>query len=175
MEQGNGMNVALNLRQKGDSCALIFVTSSDAFAVASYDVQATYYLLKPLDPVKLAKVLDPIQIKSAQDARYIEVICDRTLVRVPVKTILYADTFHNAVQLHTDAGVLRTYLTFQKFEELIQDLPCFLSCYRGCLVNMDRIHKALEEGFLLDNQEIVQIRKRGANAIKKEYLNYLFS
>lgn len=175
MEQGNGMNVALSLRQKGDSCALIFVTSSDAFAVASYDVQATYYLLKPLDPVKLAKVLDSIQIKSAQDARYIEVICDRTLVRVPVKTILYADTFHNAVQLHTDAGVLRTYLTFQKFEELIQDLPCFLSCYRGCLVNMDRIHKALEECFLLDNQEIVQIRKRGANAIKKEYLNYLFS
>ena len=76
---------------------------------------------------------------------------------------------------HTDAGVLRTYLTFQKFEELIQDLPCFLSCYRGCLVNMDRIHKTLEDSFLLDNQEVVQIRKRGANAIKKEYLNYLFS
>ena len=127
MEQSNGMNVALNLRQKGDSCALIFVTSSDAFAVASYDVQATYYLLKPLDPVKLANVLDSIQIKSAQDARYIEVICDRTLVRVPVKTILYADTFHNAVQLHTDAGVLRTYLTFQKFEELIQDCLLYTS------------------------------------------------
>lgn len=80
-----------------------------------------------------------------------------------------------AAQLHTDAGVLRRYLTFQKFEELIHDLPCFLSCYRGCLVNMDRIYKTLEEGFLLDNQETVQIRKRGANAIKKEYLNYLFS
>ena len=62
-----------------------------------------------------------------------------------------------------------------EFEELIQDLPCFLSCYRGCLVNMDRIYKTLEDSFLLDNQEVVQIRKRGANAIKKEYLNYLFS
>ena len=71
--------------------------------------------------------------------------------------------------------ILSAFLTFQKFEELIQDLPCFLSCYRGCLVNMDRIHKALEDSFLLDNQEVVQIRKRGANAIKKEYLNYLFS
>lgn len=175
MEQDNGMDVAVRIRKAGDLCSLIFVTSSDAFAVASYDVQATYYLLKPLDTAKLMRVLDTIQIKNAQDMRYIEVICDRTPVRVPIKTILYADTFHNAVQLHTDAGVLRTYLTFQKFEELIQDLPCFLSCYRGCLVNMDRIHKALEDGFLLDNQEVVQIRKRGANAIKKEYLNYLFS
>ena len=175
MDQDNGMDVAVRIREAGDSCSLIFVTSSDAFAVASYDVQAAYYLLKPLDTAKLMKVLDTIQIKNAQDVRYIEVICDRTPVRVPVKTILYADTFHNAVQLHTDAGVLRTYLTFQKFEELIQDLPCFLSCYRGCLVNMDRIHKTLEDSFLLDNQEVVQIRKRGANAIKKEYLNYLFS
>ena len=174
MEQANGMEVATQLREKGDSCALIFVTSSDAFAVASYDVQASYYLLKPLDPARLTRVLDSLQIKNAQDARYIEIICDRTPVRVPVKTILYADTFHNAVQLHTDAGLLRTYLTFQKFKELVQELPCFLSCYRGCLVNMDRIYKALEEGFLLDNQEIVQIRKRGANIIKKEYLNYLF-
>ena len=175
MDQDNGMDVAVRIREAGDSCSLIFVTSSDAFAVASYDVQAAYYLLKPLDTAKLMKVLDTIQIKNAQDVRYIEVICDRTPVRVPVKTILYADTFHTAVQRHTDAGVLCTYLTFQKFEELIQDLPCFLSCYRGCLVNMDRIHKTLEDSFLLDNQEVVQIRKRGANAIKKEYLNYLFS
>lgn len=97
IKQANGMDLAAQLREKGDSCALIFVTSSDAFAVASYDVQAAYYLLKPLDTNKLTKVLDSIQIKRAQDTRYIEVICDRTLLRVPVKTILYADTFHNAV------------------------------------------------------------------------------
>lgn len=174
-ELDTGMDIARRIRQQKDPCALIFVTGSDAFAVASYDVQASYYLLKPLDPAKLSHVLDSIEIKHAQEIRYIEIICDRTPVRVPIKTILYADTFHNAVQLHTDAGILRTYLTFQKFEELIQDFPCFLSCYRGCLVNMDRISKTLEDGFLLDNQETVQIRKRGANAIKKAYLNYLFS
>ena len=73
IKQANGMDLAAQLREKGDSCALIFVTSSDAFAVASYDVQAAYYLLKPLDTNKLTKVLDSIQIKRAQDTRYIEV------------------------------------------------------------------------------------------------------
>ena len=57
--------MAAQLREKDDSCALIFVTSSDAFAVASYDVQAAYYFLKPLDTNKLTKVLDSIQIKRA--------------------------------------------------------------------------------------------------------------
>ncbi len=38
------MDLAAQFREKGDSCALIFVTSSDAFAVASYDVQAAYLL-----------------------------------------------------------------------------------------------------------------------------------
>lgn len=38
IKQANGMDLATQLREKGDSCALIFVTSSDAFAVASYDV-----------------------------------------------------------------------------------------------------------------------------------------
>ena len=63
MDQDNGMDVAVRIREAGDSCSLIFVTSSDAFAVASYDVQAAYYLLKPLDTAKLMKALTPSRSK----------------------------------------------------------------------------------------------------------------
>ena len=168
-----GMDAAKKLRSTEDPASLVFITSSDSYAVESYDVQASYYLLKPFDPEKLRRILSTIQIRQSQNSRYIELISDRTPVKIPVRSILYVDTYRNAVQVHTtDAGIIRSYITFQKFEELIQDLPCFLSCYRGCLVNMDRIYKTLEDSFLLDNQEVVQIRKRGANAIKKEYLNY---
>ena len=40
---------------------------------------------------------------------------------------------------------------------------------------MDHIAESTDEGFLMDNQELVTIRKRGSNAIKKAYLEYLFS
>lgn len=170
-----GMDAAHRIRSAGDDCVLVFVTTSSDFAVESYDVKAAYYLLKPFEPEKLCTILDSIQLKNAQDTRYIEVISDRVPVRVPLNNILYADTFRNAVCLHTDAGMIRSYLTFQKFEELISDCNCFLSCYRGCVVNMDRIQDATDDGFLLDNGETVQIRKRGAAAIRKAYLQYLFS
>lgn len=175
MDGITGMEAARRIRNQSDDCILVFVTTSSEFAVESYDVNAAYYLLKPFQPEKLCQILDSFRLKEALHARYIEIISDRVPVRVPLHSILYADTFLNAVCLHTDAGPLRSYLTFHKFEEQIRDCHNFLSCYRGCMVNMDRIQEATDDGFLLDNGETVQIRKRGSAAIRKAYLQYLFS
>lgn len=175
MDGMTGMDAAKKLRSEADNCALLFITSSDSFAVESYDVNASYYLLKPFTAEKLHRILDILRLKNQQDARYIELISDRTPVRIPIRSILYADTYRNAVQVHTDAGVIRSYITFQRFEELLSDADCFLSCYRGCIVNMDRILRATDDGFLMDNRERVAIRKRGSNSIKKSYMEYLFA
>lgn len=175
MDGITGMEAARRIRNQSDDCILVFVTTSSEFAVESYDVNAAYYLLKPFQPEKLCQILDSFRLKEALHARYIEIISDRVPVRVPLHSILYADTFRNSVCLHTDAGPLRSYLTFHKFEEQIRDCHNFLSCYRGCMVNMDRIQEATDDGFLLDNGETVQIRKRGSAAIRKAYLQYLFS
>ena len=175
MDGITGMEAARRIRNQSDDCILVFVTTSSEFAVESYDVNDAYYLLKPFQPEKLCQILDSFRLKEALHARYIEIISDRVPVRVPLHSILYADTFRNAVCLHTDAGPLRSYLTFHKFEEQIRDCHNFLSCYRGCMVNMDRIQEATDDGFLLDNGETVQLRKRGSAAIRKAYLQYLFS
>ena len=59
--------------------------------------------------------------------------------------------YKRQVQVHTtDAGIIRSYITFQKFEELLEGMKCFLSCYRGCIVNMDHIEKSTDEGFVMD-------------------------
>lgn len=171
----NGMDAARKIREDDNDCDLIFITDSDTHAIESYDVHAAYYILKPYDVSKLSEILTMLQTRKAQQSRYIEVISDRVPLRIPVRSILYADTYKNAVQLHTDAGLIRSYITFHELEERLKELDCFLSCCRGCLVNMDRILKTTEDGFLLDNMEAVFIRKRGSNQIKKAYLEYLFS
>ena len=176
MDGMTGMEAARRIRRQSDNCILVFVTTSSDFAVESYDVQASYYLLKPFDPEKLCRILSTIQFRQSQNSRNIELISDRTPVKIPVRSILYVDTYRNAVQVHTtDAGIIRSYITFQKFEELLEGMKCFLSCYRGCIVNMDHIEKSTDEGIVMDNQELVTVRKRGSNAIKKAYLEYLFS
>ena len=77
-----GMDAARKLRDAKDTAALIFITSSDAYAVESYDVQASYYLMKPFDPEKLCRILSTIQLRQSQNSRYIELISDRTPVKI---------------------------------------------------------------------------------------------
>ena len=146
-------------------------TSADIHLYYSAEAFFTKYI-----PGFYDRILSTIQFRQSQNSRYIELISDRTPVKIPVRSILYVDTYRNAVQVHTtDAGIIRSYITFQKFEELLEGMKCFLSCYRGCIVNMDHIEKSTDEGFVMDNQELVTVRKRGSNAIKKAYLEYLFS
>lgn len=54
----NGIELATTLRLIGDSGKIIFLTSSLEYAVASYDVEAFYYMLKPVDRQKLFRILD---------------------------------------------------------------------------------------------------------------------
>lgn len=63
-----GMDAARKLREARDTAALIFISSSDSFAVESYDVQASYYLLKPFDPEKLCRILSTIQFRQSQNS-----------------------------------------------------------------------------------------------------------
>lgn len=111
--------------------------------------------------------------KEAKGADYIDIVFRRNPLRVYFNTILYADTFRNAIYLHTDAGVLKTYMTFARLLEIIKSDKRFLHCYKGCVVNMDRVSKILDDDFLMDSGEKVQIRKRGSSQVKKLYLQYI--
>lgn len=106
------------------------------------------------------------------NAPYISVVHRRCPLRVYLGTILYADAYRNAVYIHTDAGVFKTYMTFEKFCESLCDLR-FLSCYKGCIVNMDRVSKIKDDDFIMDNGEKVQIRKRGGKKVKRDFLQYV--
>ena len=93
MDGMTGMEAARRIRRQSDNCILVFVTTSSDFAVESYDVGASYYLLKPFQPEKLCSILDSFQSRHLLASRYIEVVSDRVPIRVPLRSILYADTY----------------------------------------------------------------------------------
>ena len=107
------------------------------------------------------------------EAAYIEVICNRVHTRIPLQSVLWINVRQNASLLHTDSGVMKTYMTYRKMKELLEKRAnYFLTCYTGCLVNMNRVERISGPDFLMENGEQVQIRKRDESQIKKSYLLY---
>ena len=56
----NGLETAREIRLLNSSSKIIFLTSSDEFAVESYEVSAYHYLLKPISKDRFFSVMDKL-------------------------------------------------------------------------------------------------------------------
>jgi len=54
----DGIDVARSLGKLPLPPTIVFVTAFDSFAVAAFEVEAVDYLMKPIDPARLARALD---------------------------------------------------------------------------------------------------------------------
>ena len=92
-----------------------------------------------------------------------------------LKEILWCDRDGHYVQIHTDMrGVLRYRVTIAFLEAVLSAYPQFLPCYRGLIINMDRVRRMEELEFLMDTGERVPFRKRDHKEIKSRFSQYMF-
>lgn len=158
-----------------DQCKTVFMTCDTKNSYPYLNRNNCLILQKPVDYNNIRKILDDTLNILYEIQPYTDIICERIPLRIYFKSILYADTFRNAVYIHTDIGTFKTYITFEKFKDSLKSDRRFIHCYKGCIVNMNRVEKVTGDDFLMDNGEKVQIRKRGGSLVKKNYLQYLLS
>lgn len=65
----DGIDVARALGWLPSPPNIVFVTAFDSFAVAAFDVEAVDYLMKPIEPARLARALDRARAHRAGERR----------------------------------------------------------------------------------------------------------
>lgn len=173
MSELNGMETARQIRQTDTSCSLIFFTTSYAHAVESYEVNASYYLTKPLKETALARALDIVCTPLEKDNQYITLIVKGNIkTEILLKDIMYVDCISRRTYIHLPEKQLIVYDPIASVLDSLSRDPRFLSCNRNVMVNMDWIESVPSDEFLLKNQERVPIRQRGRKTVKKTFLEY---
>ncbi len=177
MPKINGIELGMKLRQRGDKGVIIFLTSAAEYAVMSYDVDAFFYLLKPVDNDKLTGVLN----------RAVKIIEDGKNKGTAVKThdgvkflrfdeIMYAELNDRAVCYTTSGGekVISQYLRVP-FREACAKLlgdGRFVMCGASFCVNLGFI-KALEKNFIiLKNGDRLSLPQKVICNIKPLWLDF---
>ncbi len=165
-----GIDLARQLRSEGYGNLLIFSTITDEYAVESYSVSASGYILKPYNMSRLEAVLD--RVLEKYDADFMRVKVRNTYVNVPYSDIIYIESRNNRCILHTADEEYSLYMRLDEIEDSISDEGSrFLRCHRSYIVNMDHI-TAVDEQFKLDNGESALIRSKSRTQIKRHYIEY---
>lgn len=173
LEDASGMELAHHIRQRGFDVPIIFTTMSRDFAVESYEVDALYYIVKPVTKEKLAAAMKRPMESLAARQHYLEVVSDRETLLVRFQDILYAEAFGNQIILHTLQGDIPTYQSLNLL--LQQSGDSFLRCHRSFLVNMAYIKKVEKKDFVLTSGARVPIRTNGRAQAIEQYNHYFAS
>ena len=144
------METAKRIRQTDHDCRIIFITTSPEFAVESYNVNASFYLLKPIGKDGVFSALDRCGLQAAEQSRSVEVAtaCGRT--QLLIHEISYTEYVRRQVLVHfKDGQELAVSMSQKDFSALLLQYPWFSDCIKGILVNFEDVEKLLEDRFLL--------------------------
>ena len=146
---------------------IVFVTAYDAHALQAFEEHATDYLLKPIDPQRLAKTLDWLRSGGRPTAASSFAAATETLRHIPctARNKIYLIPLDEVECIHTDiTGVQVVAGSRQGITELtlkiLQERTPFIRCHRQYLVNLNQI----AEIELLDNGA-AEIKTRSGNRI----------
>ncbi len=169
MQGKNGMEIAKELRRRGEKLPLLFLTNSAEFAVESYEVDASGYLMKPVSAEKLSLFLKKLFVVPERRQILLRNRVETALVYLG--DILWAEIDNHRIKVHLrddQEFILREKL--DEFEMRLQS-PAFLRCHKSYLVNMDYIQE-VGEYFVLQNGTQIPIRVRERKRLTDAYYRY---
>jgi DNA-binding LytR/AlgR family response regulator len=159
-----GIDAAPLVREQAGNPALVFVTAHERYAVEAFAVEAFDYLLKPVDPERLARVIERLRLRSRRDAAPVQ--------KVPVvgsaggTELIAYDAIH---YVHADGDYSRvhtydrSYLCTNSLGELEESLPGgFARIHRSYLVNLGKVATVKRAGpdrirLVLDDAERTEL------------------
>lgn len=131
---------------------VIFTTAYDEFAVKAFELNALDYLLKPVDPARLAAAIERLQIKIRGTPAAVEKVAplaaeDKVFVRegdrcwfVEVKQIRLLESEGNYTRVHFDEAQPQLFRSLNAMEERL-DAKYFFRANRRQIINLAWIEK----------------------------------
>jgi two-component system, LytTR family, response regulator len=143
MPGASGLDVAASLPHPAP--AVVFVTAFDRYALPAFDAAAIDYLLKPVEPERLARALE--RVRARRPPATPPVLSPRQLLVpdrgrthvVPLAEILWLESADNYVVVHT---AQRAPLLRRPLGALLADLgDAFVRCHRGAAVALAHVQQ----------------------------------
>lgn len=132
----NGLKAAGYIRQMDENVDIIFLTTLTQYGLEGYKYQATNYIIKPIQYVRLKAEMEQWRKRNRKpDSPSIVIANDMGKYKVFLKSLRYVETFNRNLLFHTEQENI---VCYRSMKEVQQELggEGFARCHTSYLVNL---------------------------------------
>lgn len=178
MSEKIGLDLGSQIRKSGNENAIIYITSSDEYALDAYDVHAIRYLLKPVRKGQLFEALDyAISYSETKISPLYLVKTKNGLVSVPYSKIEYIENASRMLDIHlSDKTVVKSIFIRKSFDEEINQIAeenGFMQVHKSFLVNFKYVRNLSKNELAMESGAKIPVSRKKAAEVKRKYLEFV--
>lgn len=171
----NGIDTAKEIRSKDKTVKIVFLTSSAEYAVDSYTVKASNYLMKPVVPEKLFACLDEIIADLHSVSKCLTIKGMDATHRIPLSDIAYIEAQSKHILFYlTGNRVIESIEPLYAYEGILTPEDGFFKCHRSYIVNMHHINRYSHTEAVMRSGYRIPISRSHQKAFEEIYFYVVF-
>lgn len=175
MEHMNGMELARRIRETDREIALVFTTGDEGYLEEGYEVEAMYYLLKPLSREKISRCMEKLSLRRHME-HWVLVHGKEEALRLFVGRITYVEARGHGCMVETWSKLGETSRTeiMESISEMAETLSPygFVRCHRSYLCRVDSIYRIGKTELLLENGSMVPVSRRMYKEVSRAFIRH---
>ena len=171
----NGIEAAQEIRENDKSVKIVFLTTSTEFAVDSYTVKASDYLLKPVDPAKLFNCLDNLIEDIKTVSKCIAVRGIDAIHRVMLSNIEFVESQGKYIVFHMSKGkTIDSHNPLYTYENKLVLDDGFFKCHRSYIVNLHKVNSYSQKEIIMQSGYRIPIARNSQKDFETAYFAAVF-
>ena len=177
--EDNGMDLAHEIREKDDDCAIVFVTNLSRYAIEGYQVKAIDYILKPINydifSFRFDSIIKPFLTK---DTRSIVIKSRGAYHKLRIQDIYYLCVinhicyFYGTFSSGDDERHLTSHECWMQLSAAEKEINSshFVKCSPSYLINIDHVSQILKDSLLVGSTSLPLSRNKKKSVVAA-YMN----
>lgn len=167
-----GTDIAEEMILKNPDTGIIFLTTSDEYAVAAFALNAVHYLLKPFTQAQFDAACDRA-VQKIEGQEFLTLHCVDGIYRVRMNEIAVIESQGHYLSVSlTDGRVLRMRRTLSQMFLEMQEYPEFIRIGASYIVNLDLVRKISVNFMEMMDGARIPVPRRSIEAVRRAYMDF---
>lgn len=171
----NGIDCAREIRFSDKTVKIIFLTSSSEFALESYSVKASDYLLKPVQPSRLFECLKELIPELQETSKTLTVKSYDSTHRLFLSNIEFIEAQNkNTFIALTNGKSITCHEPLYSYENKLTLSDGFYKCHRSYIINLYQVTSFTHKEVIMRSGFKIPIARSYQKEFESTYFSVLF-